>query len=159
MPPRHHLIKWIVVALVVAALVFFLTPRTAAQEISNFATAQEDSSLLIDGNRVRLYGIYVPPTGQTCQTFMRPMPCGTRAQLALNFRIEGHFIHCTPRSLNSDGSLTASCFVEGEDLSEWMLQRGWALALPDAPFAYGAMERIAKARGIGVWGIPVEVPM
>jgi len=42
-------------------------------------------------------------------------------------------------------------------LSEWMLQSGWAVALPDAPFEYSAMESIARSRGIGIWGIPVDV--
>jgi endonuclease YncB( thermonuclease family) len=77
--------------------------------------------------------------------------------LALDFKISGDFVHCIPHYVNPDSSVIASCRSGNEDLSEWMLQRGWAVALPDAPFEYAAMERIARARGIGVWGIPVEV--
>jgi endonuclease YncB( thermonuclease family) len=155
---RNHLVKAIIIVLmIVAVIVFLFVPRAAADEISGFASVQEDASLRVGGYLVRLYGIYVPPTDQTCQTFIRPMPCGTRAQLALNFKIEGEFVHCTPAANNTDGSITAACRVGDDDLSEWMLQKGWATALPDAPFQYAAMENIAKSRGIGIWGIPVEM--
>lgn len=129
---------------------------TAAPDISSFAFVQPDGSLKIAGNIVHLYGIYIPPTDQTCYSFIRPMPCGTRASLALEFQIAGDFVHCSERASNPDGSITASCRANGQDLSEWMLQKGWAVALPDAPFQYAAMEKIARAKGIGVWGIPVD---
>jgi len=112
--------------------------------------------MTIGGNRIRLYGIYVPPTERTCTTFIRPMPCGTRASLALEFKVSGDFVRCTPRANNADGTLTASCKAGSEDLSEWMLQRGWAVALPDAPFQYAALEKIARSKGLGVWGIPLD---
>jgi endonuclease YncB( thermonuclease family) len=125
-------------------------------EITGFAHVGGDGSMEVDGDLIRLYGIYVPPTDQTCYTFIRPMPCGTRASLALEFKISGDFVHCTERFRHSDGSIAASCRVGDEDLSEFMLQRGWAVALPDAPFQYAAMERVAQAKGIGIWGIPVD---
>lgn len=128
----------------------------AQSEISSFAFVQDDGSLKISGSLVRLYGIYIPPTDQSCYTFIRPVPCGSRASLALDFRISGAFVHCLPRATQADGSITASCTVDKEDLSAWMLQKGWAVALPDAPFEYQTLEKIAQSRGIGIWGIPVE---
>ncbi|RJG07722.1 thermonuclease family protein [Noviherbaspirillum cavernae] len=140
-----------------ALLVAMPVPHAAAQsDISSFAFVQEDGSLRISGYRIMLYGIYIPPTERTCYTFVRPIPCGTRASLALDFKISGYFVHCVKRAEYPDGSLVASCRAGNEDLSEWMLQHGWALALPDAPFQYGAMESVARARGIGVWGVPID---
>lgn len=129
----------------------------AADEISSFAFVQEDGSLKIGSDLVHLYGIYIPPTDRSCYTFVRPVQCGTRASLALDFKISGSFVHCVPRAANADGSIVASCRVDNEDLSEWMLQSGWAVALPGAPFEYSAMERIAQSKGIGIWGIPIDV--
>jgi endonuclease YncB( thermonuclease family) len=151
--------KILLAALALSAVAAVLTtlPRAAAQsEISSFAFVQEDGNLRIAGSLIRLFGIYIPPTDQTCNTFIRPMPCGTRASLALDFKISGAFVHCLPRANHPDGSITASCTAEKEDLSAWMLQRGWAVALPDAPFEYRTLEKIAQSRGIGIWGIPVE---
>lgn len=128
----------------------------AAYEMRGSAFVQEDGSLVISGQRIHLYGIYIPPTEQSCSSFIRPMPCAPRASLALDFRVSGNFVHCTPRIANPDGSIVAGCSVDGEDLSAWMLQRGWAVARPGAPFEYAALERIARAKGIGIWGIAVD---
>jgi endonuclease YncB( thermonuclease family) len=57
---------------------------------------------------------------------------------------------------NMDGSIVALCRVNGEDLSAYLLERGWALALPDAPFEYAALEKIASHKGMGVWGLTLE---
>lgn len=129
----------------------------ADADISSYAFVREDGALEIDGNLVYLYGIYIPPTDRTCYTFVRPILCNSRAALALDFKISGDFVRCTPKTINRDGSITASCRSGDDDLSEWMLQKGWAVALPNTPFSYAAMEKIAQARGLGIWGIPVEI--
>lgn len=129
----------------------------ADPEIAGFAFVQENSALKLSGNLIYLYGIYVPPTEQSCYTFVRPSPCGPRASLALDFKTSGHFVHCWPMAENADGSLSARCSSEGEDLSAWMLQRGWAVALPDAPLEYQTLERLAHAKGVGIWGFPVDL--
>lgn len=141
-----------------AVAIAFAGPLRAVQnnEISSFASVQDDGTLKLAGYLVHLYGIYIPPTDHTCYTFVRPMPCGTRASLALAFKIEGNFVHCIERMRHPDGSIAASCNVDDQDLSEWMLQKGWAVALPNAPFEYAAMEKIARARSLGVWGIPID---
>lgn len=131
--------------------------QQANADISSFAFVQSDGTLRVSGETIRLYGIYIPPTDQSCRTFERPIECGTRASLALDFHIGVEFVHCEERVRYQDGSVSALCRVRGEDLSAWMLQKGWALALPDAPFEYTAFEKIARARGLGVWGIPVDV--
>jgi endonuclease YncB( thermonuclease family) len=150
--------KQIYAALAGAALALATSQSAVANgEISGFAIVQENSALKLSGALIYLYGIYVPPTEQSCYTFVRPPPCGPRASLALDFKTSGHFVHCWPVAANPDGSLVARCSSEGEDLSAWMLQQGWAVALPDAPMEYQALERIAQAKGIGIWGFPVDL--
>ena len=41
-------------------------------------------------------------------------------------------------------------------LAAYLIERGWAMALPGAPFEYHAIERIARSREVGVWGWPVD---
>jgi endonuclease YncB( thermonuclease family) len=141
-----------------AAMITFAVMRCAAAqpEISGPTFVQQDGTLRISGTVIHLYGIYIPDTEQACYTFINPPPCGTRASLALEFKISGDFVHCIPRVTNSDGSIVANCRYDGDDLSEWMLTRGWAVARPDAPFEYGVLEKIARSKGIGIWGIPID---
>lgn len=140
-----------------AVVVATVQVAVADPEISGFAIVQENSALKLSGALIYLFGVYVPPTEQSCYTFVRPPPCGPRAALALDFRISGHFVHCWPIATNPDGSFSARCSSDGEDLSAWMLQRGWAVALPDAPLEYQTLERLAHAKGVGIWGFPIDL--
>lgn len=132
-----------------------------AWELHSYAHVQDDGSLLIKGHRVYLHGIYLPDTGNRCRTNIRPVRCGSRSVLALEFKIQG-FVRCYPQTENDDGSLNGICFVnsgpisEGEDLAAYLLEHGWALALPNAPFEYHAMERIARHNNRGVWGFTAD---
>lgn len=132
-----------------------------AYEISSSAIVNEDGTLRISGKTVHLYGIYIPDTERTCKTYRVPPICGSRAAVALEFKIDG-FVRCEIKGQQADGSVigwcrvNASAFDEGEDLSAYLLQRGWAVALPDAPFEYQTLEKIAQNRSFGVWGMPVD---
>ena len=136
--------------------------RAGAEELHSYALVQDDGSLKIKGKTVYLDGIYLPPTEHQCLSEMRPVRCAERAVLALEFRIQG-FVHCFVRTVYEDGSRSATCYVdrshfdEGEDLSAYLIRKGWAVALPDAPFEYQALERIAREQGAGVWGFPADV--
>jgi endonuclease YncB( thermonuclease family) len=150
------------VVLLVLLLTFSLS--AGAMELSSYAFVNEDGTLRIKGKTIHLYGIHIPATSRNCRTNQQPMFCGSRAALALEFKIRG-FVHCEIIERNPDRSVTGLCRVnysamnEGDDLSAYLLERGWALALPDAPFEYQALERIARSKGIGVWGISIDRPI
>lgn len=142
--------------LVAAAL---LSGAAEAREFSGLAFINDDATLSIRQRRVELWGIHIPRTAEDCQTFVRPIECGQRAALALKLRAEG-FIHCENLGKRADGITEATCRVDAEgypdglDLAAHLLEYGWAVALPDAPFEYHVLERIARQTGRGLWGIP-----
>ena len=146
------------VAMLAAVVVAIVAVSAACADIESYAIVQDDASLEIRGRTFRLFGIHIPKTGRFCRTSIRPVRCGSEAFLALEFRIQG-FVHCVPQRENRAGSINAVCFVRpagsmldpDEDLSAYLLQQGLAVALPDAPFAYVTLERIARAQGRGVW--------
>ena len=148
---RLYGVPWSVLFLMVF---FFVTPKAYTADITSYAFVEEDGTLRLRGRKIRLYGIHIPATKRTCQTFTRPVKCGQQAALALEFKIGSHFVSCDPQWRNDDRSTTAVCRVKGEDLGAYLIERGWALALPDAPFEYMALEKISRSRGIGVWGFP-----
>jgi endonuclease YncB( thermonuclease family) len=135
------------------ACVLLAAPSFA--QVSSYAFVNDDGTLRIKGRTYRLYGIHIPRTGQSCRSFEHPVQCGSRAALALDFKISD-FVRCEARHKNDDGTISAYCTTSGDDLAAYLLERGWALALPDAPFEYQALEKIARHRGLGVWGFPVE---
>jgi len=126
---------------------------TAAARYDSYAIVQENGSLRVSGRTLWLYGINIPPTYETCLTYIEPVRCGPKAILELDRKIGPHFVHCDAISENEDGSINALCLVEGEDLSAWMLREGWAEALPDAPAQYHRLERMARESHVGIWSI------
>ena len=134
-----------------AALAWPAVPAASAALVS-YAKVRPDATLLVGSRMVRLYGIYIPPSGRTCRPNLRPVKCGSNAALALDFKIRG-FVHCQQVHRNRDRSITALCRNKGVDLSAYLIERGWAVALPNGPFEYQVLERIARARNMGVWGM------
>lgn len=152
--------RWSWVLLVALCLGLGL-PRPALATIESYAVVNSDGTLLVRGKLIRLHGIYIPDSGPICQRNLRPFFCGTRAAVALDFKIQ-RFVRCDEVYENDDGSISAVCwtnynrFDEGEDLGAYLITNGLALAGPDAPFAYQALERIAAANGVGFWGFQVD---
>jgi endonuclease YncB( thermonuclease family) len=152
--------------LMLSLIVFpiLLTAPVYAREISSYAFVHDDGTLRIKRKTIHLYGIHIPKTGQNCRTNQTPPVCGSRAAIALEFKIKG-FVRCEIIEENADSSLVGWCrvnasrFDEGEDLSAYLLERGWAVALPDAPIEYQTLEKIAYRRGVGIWGIPIDSPV
>ncbi len=133
---------------------FAITPALA-ERLASYAFVNDDGSLRIRGRTVQLFGILIPTTEATCRP-TRPPECGSRAALALQFKMGAHFVHCDVKSIQPDRRVIALCRVNGEDLSAYLLRQGWAAALPDAPPDYVVLERIARERGIGIWGVAIE---
>lgn len=139
------------------------TAPASAREFSGLAFVNEDATLSIRHRRVALWGIHVPRSAEDCQTFVRPLECGQRAALALKLKAEG-FVHCESFGKQEDGVTLATCRVDadghaqGLDLAAHLLEYGWAVALPDAPFEYHVLERIARQTGRGMWGVPGVIP-
>lgn len=122
-----------------------------AADYNSYAIVKDNGSLRVQGRTIWLYGIRIPPTYESCLTFLRPPRCGPRAVLMLELKIDPYFVHCHEISRNSDGSINARCTSQGEDLSAYMLKNGWAVALPSAPPEYEALEKSARAHYLGIW--------
>jgi len=123
--------------------------------LESYAIVQEDSGLWIRGRKVHLFGVIVPPSGRICRTTTSPVRCGPRAMLALDFKIQG-FVRCQVVADNADRSVEGICTYDGIDLAAWMVRNGWALARADAPENYVVLERLARARGVGLWGFQID---
>ena len=140
----------------VAVVALFLYTRPSAAEFRSYAVVKDDASLVIQNKVVRLFGIYIPDDRRFCDAKLRPVFCGSRAATALNFKIQG-FVTCQQLGTYDDGSISAVCWTKrGTDLGAYLIREGLALAGPDAPFEYQALERIAQINGLGVWGFQAD---
>ena len=153
-----RLVRWAVVALGIA----FWQGAAVAADIVSYAIVQDDATLRVRGKTIRLYGVYVADTRPFCDRTFRPARCKTRAAVALESKIQG-FVRCTPQVQYQDRSIGAFCSVDGGsvtsppiDLGGYLIREGWAVALPEAPFAYHTYQEIAKVNRRGVWGFQAD---
>jgi endonuclease YncB( thermonuclease family) len=154
------------ISLSVICLMVMVTAAIASSlpvPFQSYALVQDDGTLLIRGQTVRLFGIYIPPTEYGCRANFRPPRCGSRAVRALKLKIQG-FVQCVPQAKHQDGSISATCYVENDsllnppvDLGAWLIEQGFAVARPEAPFEYTVLEKIARVNRRGVWGFQVDV--
>lgn len=145
-----------------AAIAVAAAMPSAAAAFQSYAIVQDDASLRIRNQTVHLFGIFIPGRETQCRTRIRPTRCGlNRAAVALDFKIQG-FVRCDPQAVRPDGSIEAICFIDaspfspGEDLAAYLLEEGLAIARPDAPFEYHALQEIAQANDRGIWGFQAD---
>jgi len=140
------------VLVMILGLVCLASSPGNGREIESYAIVRDDGSLRIQGRNLRLFGIFIPDTGRVCG---KTLPaCGSRAAIALDALLEGRgFVRCRLM-----GAGTAICYVPfigqrgGRDLATYLLTKGLAVASPEAPQQYRAVERWARRCGIGIWG-------
>lgn len=134
----------------------------AANVIQSYAIVNDDATLRVRGKTIRLFGVVIADTRPTCGRTFRPARCLSRAAVALDSRIQG-FVRCVPQVKYRDRSIGAYCSVNGTgtpnrqiDLGSYLISHGWAVASPQAPFAYRTLQEIAKVNRRGVWGFQAD---
>ncbi len=133
----------------------FSAAAALAGSLEGYAFVNDDATLRIRGRTIRLYGIHIPKTSVICKEQFRPPICGRRASVALKFKLNSGWPRCELVERHRDRTITALCVVDGLDLSAYLLEYGWAVAVPNAPIEYHTLEKIARSRRIGVWGIAI----
>ena len=144
-----------------SALALLAAWPAGADVIEGHALVRSDGSLWIKNRVIVLFGVYLPPSERQCRAWISPVRCDSRSVLALALKVQG-FITCLPKGEDGEGRIHAVCYVgrsglrPGEDLGAYLVEQGWALARPEAPFEYHALERLAQTRGLGLWGYLVD---
>jgi endonuclease YncB( thermonuclease family) len=158
--PIQSLLRGCALALVL--LVASVAEVAAANDIHSYAIVRDDGTLLVRNTVIRFYGVHIPRSNRVCTSRIQPAQCGTRAARALRLKIQG-FVTCRPVQRQRDRSLAAFCFIdagsalrEPVDLGGYLISEGLAVAGPGAPFDYVTLERIARSRGLGLWGTFVD---
>jgi endonuclease YncB( thermonuclease family) len=136
-----------------------LVAAAQAEELRGPARVHDGDTLVLAGERLRLAGIDAPETGQTCEWPNKTIPCGEIAIGALMDLTTAAEVVCVaaPRH-DGDAERPATCQAGGYDIGRNMIHTGWAVATPDAPDGYRAVQAEAQAKGHGMWKGRFEMP-
>ena len=128
-----------------------VSPPSNPQTISGRASVIDGDTIEIRGERVRLFGIDAPESGQSCTIQGKAFPVGQRGAFALADKIASKVVDCRPKDTDRYGRNVDVCLVGGEDINGWMVANGWALAYRYYSRDYVSQEEQASKRKLGVW--------
>jgi endonuclease YncB( thermonuclease family) len=124
-----------------------ITSKPKLERIVGKAKVLDGDTIEISGRRIRLFGIDAPENGQI------PVRCDRRAVDRLR-----HMVECEPKDLDIYSHIVSVCFVQGEDISAWMVAKGWALAYRQYSRDYVSQEERASKAKLGLWQGEFELP-
>jgi endonuclease YncB( thermonuclease family) len=140
-----------------------LLPGLVRAQVEGTPRIIDGATLEIAGQRFRLHGIAVPELGQACRRAHQEYPCGKVARAALWDLIAGLEVSCLPvaagvRAGGGGDAILATCTAGGTNLSQTMVETGWALADRSVSQDYVALEEDAEAAGRGLWSGEFDLP-
>ena len=147
--------RWV---FIIAVLVVAVVSVSALADITGPARIIDGDTIEVHGQRIRLHGIDAPEGRQLCFDDGEPWLCGTDATNALRNKIGDRQVTCEELDRDRYERVVARCVVDGEDLGEWMVLRGWAVAYVYYSYEYTRAEAIARARERGIWASEFEMP-
>jgi endonuclease YncB( thermonuclease family) len=142
-------------------IVLAMTPAFAANAedtVHGKARVISGDTLVVDGQRMHLYGIDAPELGQPCQWPNKTIDCGNISRTGLLDLIAPVSISCQKRGVADDGAWVATCRAEGFDVGRNMVHTGWAVATPDDPAGYLPTQKKAQAGKRGIWRGTFDLP-
>ena len=101
---------------------------------------------------IRLEGIDTYEADETCKTKSgKTWPCGAKARTALTLFIRSRAVTCTVPQGAASNDLAARCSVMDQDLSTWLVRRGWATPQGNSEAEFAKALDAAKTEKLGLW--------
>lgn len=119
--------------------------------ISGGARVVDGDTLEIDNTKIRLAGIDAPESGQVCGSAGASVYCGQQATYELEAFIDRDRVDCIASGSDRYRRLLAVCSVRGENINQWLVSNGWALAYRKYSNSYVQAETEAQDNGLGIW--------
>ena len=139
----------------VLGLFLFLEVQSAAVELSgNAETIPESGFIELQGKGLLLYGVQIIPQNATCKDSYGLWSCGKSAWYILKNILDSGPVHCTLISdlQNTErNSEKANCLLKKENLSIWLVSRGWALTNKEPDEFLSSEEKLARSNNKGIW--------
>lgn len=123
----------------------------ALAEVSGPLRVIDGDTFDVGGERIRLFGVDAPETGQPCVTEAGPIDCGDWVATRIAARFGGQQTVCEGRERDRYDRLVASCTIGDADLGREIVSAGWARAFLFYSEEYAADEKGAAIARRGIW--------
>jgi endonuclease YncB( thermonuclease family) len=146
--------------LIAVALGLFLVIAFIRSELKQVhfgeAVAQGGGQLVINGQKLRLWGILMPQVEATCKLDNGHWPCGAYAAAALLVQTRKGRVMCMEQGSAEQVVAPARCyttrnFVTWKDMGRELVRDGWAMPKLKDSREYLPMAAEAETAGRGLW--------
>ena len=149
----------LIVTLLGAVAVVALTIAPSHADLYGEAEVFDGNTLMIGGQKVRLYGVDAPELEQTCEWPDEEIECGKNSKSRMLDLVSGiGGIACKPRGRDNTGQWIAICYADGSDIGRTMVKAGWAMADRQQSLNYIRTKHRAKNAKRGMWKGEFEPP-
>jgi endonuclease YncB( thermonuclease family) len=137
------------------ALALWVMPagQSFGAEISGEPRIVDGDTVEIGHIKIRFAGIDAPETDQMCLDSKGDRwACGIASRDELIRYSNSRSWDCDLVGTDKYGRSLGKCFIEGEDVSAWMVKSGWALSFVRYSHDYDREEVAAREAKAGLWG-------
>lgn len=135
----------------VFCILLCLLALPATADVSGPLRVIDGDTFDVGGERIRLFGVDAPETGQPCVTARGPIDCGDWVADQITARFGGQHTTCQGRERDRYNRLVATCQIGALDLAREIVSAGWARAFLFYSEEYAADEKAAAVARRGIW--------
>ena len=135
-------------------ILLFAVQSPAVELSGNAETIPESGFIELQGKELLLRGVQIIPQNATCMDSHGQWSCGKLAWKAIKNKLDSGPVHCTLISnlQNTErNSEQANCLLKKENLSIWLVSRGWALINKETDEFLSSQENLASENNVGIW--------
>lgn len=126
-------------------------------QLKGRAVAVTGDTLRIAGKTVVLEDVEAPEPTQSCRRKNGAWACGKAAKDALAALVRGRRVTCDVVGESANAS-RARCYVEGDDIAETLVRKGYVFAAGGFWGSYAGVEDQAEEEKAGLWAGEAERP-
>ena len=135
---------------IVGIITYFLFVSIAFGQIK----VVDADTIIVNNEKIRLYGIDAPETKQYCYIEKEAWPCGKQATEYLKNLLKDispPSLYCEISSKDRYGRSIGVCYIEDKNINSNLVESGWALAYQHYSKDYINVEKLASKNKIGIW--------
>ncbi|GGJ47898.1 thermonuclease family protein [Deinococcus roseus] len=121
---------------------------------SGLASVVDGDTLLLHGQKHRLWGIDAPESSQSClDGDNKSFRCGQQVALRLADKIRHKTITCVKKDQDRYGRMVSVCSIQGDSrsLNAWLVSQGNAFAYTQYSRSFLPEQQQAKTKKLGLW--------
>ena len=152
-------------SLILFSLSILITLQTASisndKTILGKAKVIDGDTIKIDKKKIRLFGIDAPEKDQICQKvylnffifkFKKDYKCGEESTSALFNKLKNKKVKCVLEDKKDKYKRNIGiCYIKNQDINEWLVNNGYAIAYKKYSKKYVLNEQYAKKNKLGIW--------